>query len=93
MYKIQNFKYIWVGYKININIIYYIQIINDIIQVLLFLFFLHLIRYSHMSHYDYIYFSIPYVSSGFCFIYLCLFVVRCLMAYDISLLCELHFLS
>ena len=65
---------------------------------LLFLFFLHLIRYSqrkiNMSHYDYMYFYFPYIYSGFCFIYLCFFVVRCLMtSYDISLPCELYLLS
>ena len=53
-------------------------------KMLLF-FFLHLIKDSqrnvNMSHYDYIFF--PYISSDFCFMYLCSFVVRCLMVYSI----------
>ena len=65
--------------------------------MLLFLFFLHLIKYSqrnvNMSHYDYIFF--------FSFIFLlifplCIFVsllIRYLMVYDIYLLCELLLLS
>ena len=46
--------------------------------MLLFLFFQHLIKYSqrnaNMSYYDYIFFLFPYISSGFCFMYLCLLV-------------------
>ena len=49
---------------------------------------------KNMSHYDYIYiFLFPYISSDFCFMYLCFFVVRCLMAYDVYLLCELRLSS
>ena len=33
------------------------------------------------------------IDSDFCFMYLCFFVVRCLMVYDIYLLCELYVLS
>ena len=46
-------------------------------KMLLFLFFLHLIKYSqrnvNMSHYDYIFFFL-YISSDFSFMYLCFFV-------------------
>ena len=56
-------------------------------KMLLFLFFLHLIKYSqinvNMSHYDYIYIFIPYVSSDFCFTYPCSFVVSGLIIYVI----------
>ena len=57
--------------------------------MLLFLFFLHLVKYSqryvNLSHYGYIFFIFPYISFDFCFMYLCFFVVRCLF-------CELHLL-
>ena len=47
-------------------------------KMLLFLFFQHLIKYSqrnvNMSYCDYIFFLFPYISSGFCFMYLCFFV-------------------
>ena len=46
-----------------------------------------------MSHYDYVCSLFPYVSSDFCFMYLCFFVVRCLMVYDVDILCELYPLS
>ena len=46
-----------------------------------------------MSHYDDIFFLFSCISSNFCFIYLCFFVVRCLMVYDVYLLCELYLLS
>lgn len=46
-----------------------------------------------MSHYDYIFFSFPFISSEFCFMYLYFFVVRYLMVYDVYLLCELYVLS
>ena len=53
----------------------------------MFLFFLHLIKFSqinvNMSQYDYIYIFIPYVPSDFCFTYPCPFVVRCLIIYVI----------
>ena len=66
-------------------------------KMLLFLFFFHLIKYSQknvsMSHYDYIFFLFPFISSDFCFMYLCFFVVRYLMVYDVYLLCELYLLS
>ena len=43
-------------------------------KMLLFLFLLHLIKYSQrnvtMPHYDYIFFLFPYISSDFCFMYL-----------------------
>ena len=62
--------------------------------MLLFLFFLHLIKYSqrdvNMSHY-YIFFLFPYISSDFCFIYLSFFIVKCLMVYDVSSLCIVPF--
>ena len=49
-------------------------------KMLLFLFFLHLIKYSQknvsMPHYDCIFFLFPYISSDFCFMYLCFFVVK-----------------
>ena len=65
--------------------------------MLLFLIFLHLIKYSqrniNMFHQDYIFFLLPYISSDFCFTYLCFFVLRCLMVYDVYLLCELYLLS
>ena len=65
--------------------------------MLLFLFFLHLMKYSQrnvsMSHYEYIFFLFPYISSDFCFMYLCLFIVVCLMIYDVYLLCQLYLLS
>ena len=64
--------------------------------MLLFLFFLHLIKHSQrnvgMSHYDYIFFLFPYISSAFCFMYLS-FVVRCLTVYGSYFLCELYLLS
>ena len=48
-------------------------------KMLLFLFFFHLIKYSQknvsMSHYDYIFFF-PFISSDFCFMYLCFFAVK-----------------
>ena len=66
-------------------------------KMLLFLFLLHLIKYSqrnvNMFHYDYIFFLFPYISSDFCFKYLCFFVVRCLMVSDVYLLPELYLLS
>ena len=66
-------------------------------KMLLSIFFLHLIKYSqrnvNMSHYDYIFFLFPSISSDFCFMYLCFFVVRYLMVYDAYLLCELYLLS
>ena len=46
-----------------------------------------------MSHYNCIFFLFPYISSDFCFTYLCFFVLRCLMVYDVYLLCELYPLS
>ena len=65
------------------------------IKMLLFLFFLHLIKYSQrnviMSHYDYIFFVFPYISY-FCLMYLCFLVVRCLTVYDVYFLCELYLL-
>ena len=52
-------------------------------KMLLFLFFLHLIKYSqrniNMSYHDYIFFLFPYISSDFYFMYLCFFVVMCQM--------------
>ena len=66
-------------------------------KMLLFLFFLHLIKYSqrnvNMSHYDYIFF--------FSLIFLLIFtldifaslLLRCLIFYDIYFLCELYLLS
>ena len=64
-------------------------------KMLLFLFFLHLIKYSqrnvNMSHYDYVFFLFPLILI-FCYMYLCFFVVRCLMIYD-AYLCELYLLS
>ena len=55
--------------------IYYI-LINGTFKMFLFLFFLHLIKYSqrnvNMSYYDYVFFFIfPYISSDFCFMFLC----------------------
>ena len=51
-------------------------------KMLLFLFFLNLIKYSqknvNMSYYDYIFLLFPYISFDFCFMYLCFFVVKCL---------------
>ena len=48
--------------------------------MLLFWFFLHLIKYSQRNvnifHYDCIFFLFPYVSSDFCFMYFCFFVVK-----------------
>ena len=38
-------------------------------------------------------FLFAYISSDFCFMYLCFSVVRCLMVYDVYLLCELYLLS
>ena len=66
-------------------------------KMLLFLFFLHLIKSSqrnvNTSHYDYIYFFLfTYISSDFLFMYLCFFVVRCLMVY-VYFLHELYLLS
>lgn len=43
------------------------------------------------SHYDYRYFS--YISSGFCFIYIYFFVVRCTGVHNVYLLCELYLFS
>ena len=59
----QNFKYICVGYEININrnnnVIF--KLLMTSFKMLLFLFFPHLIKYSQknviMSHYDCIFFS------------------------------------
>ena len=39
------------------------------------------------------FFPFSYISSDFCFMYLCFFVVRGLMVYDVYLLCELYLLS
>ena len=43
-------------------------------KIILFLFLLHLIKYSqrnvNMPHYDYIFFLFPYISSDFCFMHL-----------------------
>ena len=39
------------------------------------------------------FFHFPYISSGFCFMYCHFFIVRCLMVYDVYLLCELYLLS
>ena len=39
------------------------------------------------------FFLFPYISSDFCFMHLCFFVVRCLMVYDVYLLCEVCLLS
>ena len=66
-------------------------------KMLLFLFFLRLIKYSernvNMSHYDYIFFF----SLIFLLIFaLCIFVsllLRCLIFYDVYFLCELYLLS
>ena len=44
-----------------------------------------------MSHYDYIFFLFPLILI-FCYMYLCFFVVRCLMIYD-AYFCELYLLS
>ena len=46
-----------------------------------------------MSHYEYIFFLFPYISSDFYFMHLCFFVVRYPIVYDIYLLCELYPLS
>ena len=50
-----------------------------------------------MSHYDYIYvcifFLFPFTFSDFCFMYLCFFIVRCLMVYDVYFLCDLYLSS
>ena len=66
-------------------------------KMLLFLFFLHLIKYSqrtiNMSHYDYIFFLFPNIFSDFCFMYLCFFAVRCLIIYDVYLFCDFYLLS
>ena len=35
-------------------------------------------------------FLFPYISSDFCFMFLCFSVVRCLTVYDVYLLCELY---
>ena len=43
-----------------------------------------------MSHYTIFLFLC--ISSNFCFMYLCFFAVRCLMVYDVYLLCEFYFL-
>ena len=65
-------------------------------KMLLFLFFLHLIKYSqrnvNVSHYDniYIYFSLIFLLIFALYI---LVSVRCLMFYDLYLLCELYLLS
>ena len=34
----------------------------------------------------------PYISSYFGFMYLCFFVVRCIIIYDVYLLCKLYLL-
>lgn len=39
------------------------------------------------------FFLFSYIASDFCFMYLCFFVIKCLMVYDIYLLCELYVLS
>ena len=62
---------------------------------MLLLFFMHLIKYPqrnvNIALTMIIYFFLfPYISSDFCFIYLCFFVVRCLMVYDVYLICELY---
>ena len=62
------------------------------------LLFLHLIKYFqrkvNMPHCNYIYiFLFPYISSDFCFMYLCFFVVKHLMIYYVYLLCKLYLLS
>ena len=70
-------------------------------QMLLFLLFLHLIKYSqrnvNMSHYDYFFFFFPIFLLNFSFIYLCFFAVMCLMlgvfVVMMSILCELYLLS
>ena len=58
---------------------------------------LHLIkcpqRNVDMSHCDYAFFLFPYISSEICFMCLCFFVAKDLMAYDVCLLCELYLLS
>ena len=73
-YEIQHFKYIYVGYKIKYKSII-CKLLMTSFMVLLFLFFLHLIKYSqrnvNMSHYVYIFFLFPYISSHFCLMYLC----------------------
>ena len=96
MCQIQNFKYIFVGYKISKNQYKYKSTLFKLLvasfKMLLFLFFLHLIKYSQRKlicltviiHF----FLFPYISSDFCFMHLCFFVVRCLMVYDVYLLCE-----
>ena len=65
-------------------------------KILLFLFFMHLIKFSqrnvNISHYDYI-FLFPYISFDFCFMYLYFIIISCLMVYDVYLLCELYLLS
>ena len=35
----------------------------------------------------------PFISSDFSFMYLCFFAVKCLMVYDVYLLCKLYLLS
>ena len=65
-------------------------------KMLLFLFFLYLIKYSqrniNMSHYDYTYFS--FLLYFLILLHVSLFlVVRCLMVYNVYLLCELYLLS
>ena len=64
---------------------------------MLLLFFIHLIKYPqrnvNMSHYDCIFFLFPYISSGFCFMYLCFLLLGIKWFYDVYLLCELYLLS
>ena len=45
-----------------------------------------------MSHNDYMFFLLLYISSDFCFTYFCFFVVRCLIVYNIYMLWELYLL-
>ena len=63
-------------------------------KMLLDLFFMHLIKYFQRNvNISIIFFLFPYISPGFCFLCFCFFVVRCLMVYDVDLLCELYPLS
>ena len=61
------------------------------------LLFLNLIKYSqrnvNMSHCDYIFFPFPYISYDFCFISFVSLLLKWLVVYDVSLLCELYLLS
>ena len=98
-YEIKIFKYICVGYD-QYKLIKYKSILFKLLmtsfKMLLFLFFLHLIKYSqrnvNMSHYDCIFFLFLYIYSDFSFMYLC-FLIRYLMVSDVYLLvnCSFHY--